>query len=218
MKIWKLVSGILSIIFSVIMIGQALLSSVYEASTASGYSGIAGLLAAAFILSAGITSIVTRKGETGGSIATLILYVFASAISFPASSGIFEDLVVWGSWAAICAAVLLINFLLRPAVRTYFYRILLRPTFLFGCGCAIVLGAVFGTVLPLIVYCVGYPFAVSVSEKRSDCSKQPVVDVDQISADVAQPNAEKTIYNVIIIVGIVSVVSVVLFAIYRTNT
>lgn len=217
MKIWKLVSGILSIIFSAVLLFQSALFWISPFSSGREYVISAGLFAAFFIMAAGIVSITTRKGELGGEIACLILDLLASMLCFLGITKVSTDFIIWGSWAAICAVVLLINFLLRPAVRTYFYRILLRPTFLFGCGCALVLGAVFGTVLPLIVYCVGYPFAVRVSEKRSDCSKQPVANVDQISADVAQPNAEKTIYNVIIIVGIVSVVSVVLFAIYRAN-
>lgn len=233
MKIWKLVSGILSIIFAIIIIGQSFLSSVLEAFFVGGYSSIAGLFTAILLLSSGIVSIATWKGSIGGSIASAILYVIAAIISFPASKGVFKDLIVWGGWSAICGSVLLVGLLLKPSARVacaYFYRLLMHPVFLAGCGCAMFLSGMTGTLFPLIVYCIGYPFviyaiehreALGIQENKKENVLQEQFNASSIPQEVSVkelPDAETTIYNAIIIIGTAALIFVIAFAIYRANT
>jgi len=109
MKVWKLVSGILSIVFSAIVVfqsGAAGLVSAVEQSNDT--SGSVGLLVAVLMLAAGIVSICVRKGGKGGAIALFIMFGLAALMGL-SSSGIFADLKVWGGWCLICAIIGLLS-------------------------------------------------------------------------------------------------------------
>lgn len=109
MKVWKLVSGILSCILFVLVSLQSCAAGVANALEDNGeVSGSAGLLVAVFMLTGGIVSIATRKsGKKGGNIALIILFGFAALIGF-ANYGSYSDLAVWSGWCLINAILAIV--------------------------------------------------------------------------------------------------------------
>ena len=112
MKVWKLVSGILSIILFVIVTFQSCAAGLSNALEENGeVSGTAGVLVAAFMLAGGIVSIATRKSETnGGNIALIILFGLAALIGFT-NYGSFSDLAIWSGWCVINAVLAIVSFI-----------------------------------------------------------------------------------------------------------
>ena len=102
MKIWKLVSGILSIVLFVFVSFQSCAAGLANSLEENGeISGSAGLIVAVLMLVGGIVSIVTRQSEKkGGNIALIILFGLAALIGF-AGSGSFSDLKIWSGWCLI---------------------------------------------------------------------------------------------------------------------
>ena len=78
MKVWKLVSGILSMILFVLVAFQSCAAGVANALENNGeVSGSAGIIVAILMLAGGIVSVATRKSEKkGGNIALIILSVW----------------------------------------------------------------------------------------------------------------------------------------------
>ena len=110
MKTWRLVSGILCCVLSAYIVFQSMAAGLLIAVTQSGDHGAAaGMLVAMLVLAAGIVSIVLRKGGKGSNIALLALFAVAAGISFT-SAKVYQDLLVWGGWCAICGIVAVINF------------------------------------------------------------------------------------------------------------
>ena len=110
MKAWKIVSGILSIIFAVIAYNQSVLVGVATAlEQSSDTSAGSGMVVAILLVAGGIVSIVTCKGGRGGNIATMILFFLAAMMGF-AEKGMYGqgDLQVWSGWALICGIIALL--------------------------------------------------------------------------------------------------------------
>ena len=106
MKVWKLVSGILSIVLCLFVMMQSCAVGVADALSEEGMTGGGtGVVVAALLLAAGIVSIVTRNSK---SKATFILYLIAGVIGL-AGAGDYGDLQVWGAWCLICAVIALIS-------------------------------------------------------------------------------------------------------------
>ena len=104
MKIWKLVSGILSIIFF------ALVANTLEDS--GEVSGSAGILVAVLMLAGGIVSIATRASEKrGGNIALLVLFGLAALLGF-SNYGSYSDLAIWSGWCLINAVLAVVALVL----------------------------------------------------------------------------------------------------------
>ena len=84
MKVWKLVAGILSIVFFVFVSFQSCAAGVANTLSENGeVSGSAGLLVAIFLLAGGIVSIASRKSTgKGGNIALIIMFGLAALIGF----------------------------------------------------------------------------------------------------------------------------------------
>ena len=113
MKTWKLVSGILSIIFSVLVTVQACIVGLSNTLSKNGeVSGGAGIIVAIMLLSGGITSIVVRKGSIGGNIALFILYGIGALFGF-SLAGNYIDLYLWSGWCLICAMLAIISIVLQ---------------------------------------------------------------------------------------------------------
>ena len=110
MKIWKLVAGILSIIFSVIVFFQSILVGTANTMLANEeVGGSAGIFVAIFMLAGGIISIVIRNSQkNGGNIAILTLFLLASALGL-GLAGSFEDLNIWAGWCLINAILALVS-------------------------------------------------------------------------------------------------------------
>jgi hypothetical protein len=106
MKIWKLVSGILSIVLFVFVAFQSCAAGLANSLSENGeVSGSAGIIVAVFMLAGGIVSIVTRSSEKkGGNIALIILFGLAALVG-TAAHGSFSDLAVWAGWCAINAVL-----------------------------------------------------------------------------------------------------------------
>lgn len=109
MKIWKLVSGILSIILFLVVTLQSCAAGLYDAMADTGEtSGAAGVLVAILLLAGGIVSIAVRNSDSKGSnIALLVLFGLAALIGF-AGYGSYEDLIVWSVWCLINAVMAVI--------------------------------------------------------------------------------------------------------------
>jgi hypothetical protein len=108
-KVWKLVSGILSIILFVLVTFQSCAAGVANTLEENGeVSGTAGLIVAVCMLAGGIVSIATRKsGGKGGNIALIILFGLAALVGF-ANAGSYADLTVWSGWCLINAVIAII--------------------------------------------------------------------------------------------------------------
>ncbi|MDD7467654.1 MAG: hypothetical protein SO178_06075 [Floccifex porci] len=110
MKIWKLVSGILSIILSLFVVFQSMFAGMANALDGNGeISGTAGLFVAVFMLAAGIVSIVVRNSEKkGGDRALIVLFLLAAVLGYTLS-GSFTDLKIWATWCLICGILSFIS-------------------------------------------------------------------------------------------------------------
>ncbi|MBE5912134.1 hypothetical protein [Pseudobutyrivibrio sp.] len=106
MKVWKLVSGILSMVFFVLVAFQSCAAGVSNTLEENGeVSGSAGILVAVFMLAGGIVSVATRKSQgKGGNIALIILFGIAALIGFT-NYGSFSDLAIWSGWCLINAVL-----------------------------------------------------------------------------------------------------------------
>lgn len=113
MKVWKLVAGILSIVFFIFVTFQSCAAGVANTLSDNGeVSGSAGLLVAIFMLAGGIVSIVSRKSAgKGGNITLIILFGLAALIGF-ANYGSYSDLAVWSGWCVINAVVAVISLII----------------------------------------------------------------------------------------------------------
>lgn len=113
MKIWKLVSGILSMILFVIVVFQSCAAGVVNALEESeDVSGSAGILVAVFMLTGGIVSVATRKSEKkGGNIALIILFGLAALIGLT-NYGTYSDLVIWSVWCLINAVLAVVDIII----------------------------------------------------------------------------------------------------------
>jgi len=115
MKIWKLVSGILSMIsFFIISFQSCAVGLVNAVEDNKGDTSDAGGIVVAFgLLVAGIvTTALWKKKSKGGDISLIILYGLTALMGF-ANLGTFRDLVIWSSWALICAIMAAIALVLH---------------------------------------------------------------------------------------------------------
>ena len=110
MKVWKLVSGILSIVLCLFIIFQSCaagLSNALEENNEVG--GSAGIIVAVLMLAAGIVSIVTRNQEgKGGNIALIVMFGIAAVVGF-ALAGSYSDLRIWAAWCVLCAVLAVVS-------------------------------------------------------------------------------------------------------------
>lgn len=101
MKIWKLVSGIISIVFSVFIIAQIMIMGL-------PLYVLNGLFIAGLMLAAGIVSVVFwRKKSRGCDITLLILFFLAVFLG----SGKYIDLIIWAIWCLACGVVTFVRFI-----------------------------------------------------------------------------------------------------------
>ena len=117
MKVWKLVSGILSIILFMVIELQSCAAGVVNAlEDNGGSSGSVGFICGILILAGGIVSIVSRKSTgKGGNIALIVLFGLAALFGF-AGYGNYSDLVVWSVWALINAVLAVVSMIKNKKV------------------------------------------------------------------------------------------------------
>lgn len=106
MSIWKIVSGILSIVLCFFVIFQSCAAGIVNAITQNGdISGSAGLIVAILLLVGGIVSIATRDAiGNGGNIALIVIFGLAVIVGYT-MAGIYSDLVIWSTWCLLCAVI-----------------------------------------------------------------------------------------------------------------
>lgn len=92
MKTWKLVSGIISMVISLVVTFQSCAVGVLEAMGAEGSDSASGIIVAILLIAGGVVSVATRKGGKGGNIAIISIYGIAAIIGFTAK--VYEDLNV----------------------------------------------------------------------------------------------------------------------------
>lgn len=116
MKVWKLVSGILSIVLFVFVTFQSCAAGVANTLSENGeVSGTAGVMVAILMLAGGIVSIATRKSEKkGGNVALIVLFGLAVVVGLM-NYGSYSDLVIWSVWCII-NAVLAVVAIIRSRV------------------------------------------------------------------------------------------------------
>ena len=108
--LWKLVSGILSMLIFVFMTLQSCaVGVVNNMNNSNDTSGTAGVVVAILILAAGITSVAGRKSR-GANIAIIILAVFGALFGYT-NGGTYEDLPYWTTWMVIMGVFALIAFI-----------------------------------------------------------------------------------------------------------
>lgn len=114
MKIWKLVSGILSIILFLFVAFQSCAAGVSNALENNGeISGSAGIVVSILMLAGGIVSIATRNAvKNGGNIALFILFGLAALVGFT-NYGSYSDLAIWSGWCLINAILAILSILLN---------------------------------------------------------------------------------------------------------
>lgn len=110
MKTAKLVTGILCMVFTLLVLLQSCAAGVANALEQNGeISGSAGLMLALLMLAGGIVEVATRKSvKNGGAIASMILFVLAALIGF-ANAGTYTDLNVWSAWCLILGILNLVS-------------------------------------------------------------------------------------------------------------
>ena len=115
MKVWKLVSGILSIVLFLIVSFQSCAAGINNTLSDNGeVGGSAGVLVAIFLLAGGIVSIATRNSKgKGGNIALIILFGLATIIGL-ALAGSYLDLKIWAAWCAINVVLAIIALVKTP--------------------------------------------------------------------------------------------------------
>ena len=120
MKIWKLVSGILSIVFFMLVIFQSCAVGISNTLSDNGeFGGSGGFLLAIFMLSAGIVSVATHKNHgVGGNIAVIILECIGAFFGILLAGG-YGDLPFWACWCLICATVLEISSIIKVVKGDY---------------------------------------------------------------------------------------------------
>ena len=115
MKVWKLVSGILSIVMFLIVSFQSCAAGISNTLSDNGeVGGSAGVLVAIFLLAGGIVSIATRNSKgKGENIALIILFGLATIIGL-ALAGSYLDLKIWAAWCAINVVLAIIALVKTP--------------------------------------------------------------------------------------------------------
>lgn len=113
MKTWKLVSGILSIVLSVIVFFQSAIAGLGNALQENGeVGGTAGLIVSIALLVGGIVSICVRKGSKAGAIALVILFGLGGLLGY-SNAGSYRDLQIWSSWCFICAVLAFLSIFMK---------------------------------------------------------------------------------------------------------
>ena len=109
MRIWKIVSGVLSIAVSLFVVFQSFFAGMWNILSQNGQSsGTAGVVVAITLLTGGIVALATHNGSRGGDIAMAILYGIGAVIGF-VMAGDFADLAIWAAWCALCAFLALLD-------------------------------------------------------------------------------------------------------------
>lgn len=119
MKVWRLIAGILSIVFSPFVLlqsGAAGLANTIGGSTE--VSGSIGVFVALLLLAGGIASIVLRNKMTkGANIALIVIFIIPALFGF-VGAGRFTDLKIWAGWCLLSALLACFSFLIKSEAKS----------------------------------------------------------------------------------------------------
>jgi len=116
MKTAKLIAGILSIVFTAMILFQSCAAGLSNALGDTGEaSGTAGFLVALLMIAGGIIMIATRSSaKRGASVACIIVFLLAAILGY-ALAGSFFDLKIWSTWCLIMAVLNFISLFRKKA-------------------------------------------------------------------------------------------------------
>lgn len=102
MKTAKLVTGILCMVFTIMVLFQSCAAGIVDAiEDSGGTSGAGGALVGFLMLSGGIVQVVTRNSvKNGGSVSAVIIFFLAALIGF-SNAGTYADLNIWSAWCVV---------------------------------------------------------------------------------------------------------------------
>lgn len=107
MKAWKIISGILSMLLSIVIAAFSVVHLFFAAGGYTSATGFYGLFAAFMLFLAGLISLCTCGGRLGGNITTTIFFLLSVIVSFArASSHVY--LLISGIWSLICLIIVFI--------------------------------------------------------------------------------------------------------------
>lgn len=117
MKTTKLVTGILCMVFTILVLFQSCAAGMSNVIGETGeISGSAGVLLAFLMLAGGIVEVATRKSSgKGGSIACIIVFLLAAVIGF-SNAGSYKDLNIWAGWCLILGVLNIISIISRKKI------------------------------------------------------------------------------------------------------
>mgnify|MGYP001459457200 CR=1 FL=1 len=99
MKVWKVVSGIISIVLFVI--------GIIQVCAFGPVSGMA-IFVTIMLVAAGVVSIFLRKSRFVGNIILIILYALGAIFGFLVH-GTFMDFLIWAIWSVVCVILSIIS-------------------------------------------------------------------------------------------------------------
>lgn len=102
MRIWKIISGVLSLAAALLTAYQSLFAAPSDGASVPA----AALAAAALLLIAGVTAIASSRGSMGADIALISLYGVGALVGFT-----LTDLLLLALWCLLCAVLALVDFL-----------------------------------------------------------------------------------------------------------
>lgn len=151
MSIWKIVSGILSIVLSFFVIFQSCAAGLVNALSQNGQvSGSAGLIVAVFLLAGGIVSIATRNAiSNAGNVSIIVIYGIAAIVGY-LLAGNYADLVIWATWCLLCAVIAVMAIAADNVCDTWVYVVI----------------AILGIVIAI------FGFISNFSDKENDSNRQ----------------------------------------------
>lgn len=122
MKIWKIVSGCLSILLS-INIGLISMLTLWGGflyedsgrfslySTDFKYGGFAGIIVAITLFLGGVASIKDRNKGKEADLMLMILFGVASAMALIGGTTTYRDLFVWAAWCVLNLVLAFVSFM-----------------------------------------------------------------------------------------------------------
>ena len=108
MRTWKLVSGIISIVFTAVVMLQSCAAGVVDAFAAEGgTSGFSGFIVGLLMIAGGIVSVAARDADSiGADTAQILIYGFAANIGAGAEGAYAQgDLKIFSFWCLLCSAL-----------------------------------------------------------------------------------------------------------------
>lgn len=112
MRTWKWIAGMLSILFSFLVMLQSALSGVFNLITQNGeMSGTAGLLVAILMMAGGIMSFLSRnENKNQRNLCLAIIFGIAAYLGVT-YAGNYQDLHIWATWCFLNAILGLTTFI-----------------------------------------------------------------------------------------------------------